>query len=53
MPGGRWSTKKFSDLVSQNQCSAFICGMGRLNYKHIIAVAHVKLYKSEGISRVL
>jgi len=32
--------------LSQISITAFICGTGRLNYNHIIALAHFKLLKS-------
>jgi len=37
--------KKFGFSKSES-VTAFICGMGRLNYKHVIALAHFKLLKS-------
>jgi len=47
--------RKIVGFGKSESVTAFICGMGRLNYKRIIALAHVTLSKSlrEGRNRVL
>ena len=42
---GLWFTENFRPSKSDS-VTAFICDMGRLNYKHTIALARVKLCKS-------
>ena len=46
MPVGIWFTEKIFGFSKSESVTAFICGMGRLNYKHVIALAHFKLLKS-------
>jgi len=38
--------RKIFGFNKSESVTAFICSVGRLNYKHIIALAHFKLLKS-------
>jgi len=38
--------RKISGFSKSESVTAFICGVGRLNYKHVFAMAHFKLIKS-------
>ena len=38
--------RKNLGFCKSESVTAFICGVGRLNYKHVIALAHFKLRKS-------